>query len=140
MAGIGAAGFYKRLREVLQAIENKEGERPNGLEIIRRVEAKGRKLGRSSVQRYLNDVTPLILERLLGHYSFVAAGDVPSNHPVRCVLWKHSRASTDPRFARFRLVVYHYEVVAQRRVKVALALIEEVRMFERRIAFDGGIE
>lgn len=55
MIELGAAGFYKRLRKALQAIEDSEGDRPNVVEIVRRVEAAGREIGRSSVGRYMNE-------------------------------------------------------------------------------------
>lgn len=77
-------------------------------------------------------VTPFALERLLGHFGFVDAGQMPTAGAAECIVWKHQRAS-HPRFTNFRILVYHTETVAVARVAMALALLREVRRVERHL-------
>lgn len=90
------------------------------------------------VEHHLTTVTPLILERLLTHNGFVDAGTMPTTLSVPCSVWKHQEAESTPALADARVLVYHYELVSERAVRVALRMIEKVRHFERLRALRGG--
>lgn len=66
---------------------------------------------------------PLALERLLGHFGYVDAGDMPTGGPVRCVVWAHGEVKNDPMMAPFRALVYHTELVLPNRVALVLNMI-----------------
>lgn len=79
------------------------------------------------VEHNREEVTPLILERLLGHYDFVDAGTIPTTGKVRANVWKHRLTDVGPAFANFQALVYHYEKVPELKVRAALQLIEASR-------------
>jgi hypothetical protein len=85
------------------------------------------------VEHHLREVPPLVLERLLAHFGFEEAGEMPTRNPVRCVVWKHKRRAEDVELAKAAFLVYHFDTVARDRVLAALQLIERVRRRIREI-------
>lgn len=78
------------------------------------------------VRDHSQNVPPLLLERLLGHNGFEDVGTMPTKGRARCVVWRHRNATKDPRFAHFRILVYHYEPVAEMKVRSVLELLDVI--------------
>ena len=77
-----------------------------------------------------NRVTPLALERLLGHGGFEDAGEMPTKGAVRCALWNPKLSEKYPELTKLAVTVYYTDVVTGVNLDRALLVIRELRRWK----------
>ena len=77
------------------------------------------------------NVTPLMLERLLDHRGLECLGDAPSRGPYRVAIWAPRDRDALQNATSFTLLVYHSELVVMERVVRALNILQALAKARR---------